>query len=199
MERMSSYKKSVFAMLILLSTPSIGYIMVKTEVSDFKRVLLVGLNLIFLFLISEYIEQYIYRKIIKKVFAGRCFMYRTVCKLHFIAVPIWSLLIYTGSWLLLMYDSFEYIQTVGLLLIMSSALMIFPVELGNKVIHANKDHIFLAGKILPIASIRSYDYCTKRVIGLEVSDFKIVTDNGEGHILSISKNHIDDFCGLLNR
>ena len=71
------------------------------------------------------------RKIIKTVFAGTCFMYRIVYILHFIVVSIWSLLIYTRARLLLMYDSIEYIQTVGLLLIMSSALI------ANKEGHKN--------------------------------------------------------------
>ncbi len=197
MGKINSYKKIVFAILVLLSISSLWNVMARNEISDLKKIIVVSLNLIFIYLISEYIETYIYHKIVKSMFGAINYTQNAIYKIHFSVLPICSLLIYIAAWLLFIENSVVDIQTLGILIIMASALIIFTVQVRDKVIFANEEYIFLHNEVMSISSIQKYTSSKKKILGFEVMEIKIATNLGNEYILRVDRNQTNQFCTKL--
>ncbi len=189
-------KKFLLPILILLSASSISSILFSEEIVDYKKIMLICMNLIYLFFVSEYIFCIIHDGIfISSLKYKRVFPDRNGYILCFILLPIISLLIYVFAWTI--YSSYPvFDRYTFLILMLMSISCFFPFfDLEKSMIMVNDESMLIGYRLIRFELISKCEVLEKKYKALRFTEGILYLKNGEK--IPIKSN--DEFLRELSK
>lgn len=192
------YKKTIFSILILLSSSGSVQIITRNNIDEFQKLILICLNFLYLFMVSEYIETIMYYNILQNIFEYKNFSSSIIYKLFFGIIPIFSLFIYVLAWTVFSINFSDSEKAFAILILMGISYFVIMIQIRYSIVFVNKDHLFIYKKIIPFEAIKSHSILIKSGIGIKVNEIKIVLDSGDEYSFRITIENTDEFIGKLN-
>lgn len=190
------YKKYIFMILVLLSLSNFSIIVQKNDTSILKKIIFIGLNIIYIYIITEYIELFIYHKILESVLNCKCFTSIFTSKLFLKVLPLFSLIVYTFTWYLYIADSIIDTYISNILVLMSISIISFFMQLKDDFVYVNNDNIFKYNIIIAFNSIKTVNLDKKDNIG-KTERFKVTLNSKEEYYIKIDKKHTREFLDII--
>lgn len=146
----------VFLIIALLSTSNLWSVYTDNNVGIINKSIFICLNLIYLYLVTEYIRIIFYHNVLISMFRCKCYVQSSIYNLIYFVLPIISILIYTFAWILYLVNSIFDIETVKIFILLSGSCIMFSVHAKKNMIFANKEEIFIGFQSISYNSIDTY-------------------------------------------
>lgn len=186
-----SHKKYMFYIIILLTISSSVQFLTSTNVNEMLKLILMCLNIGYLFLISEYLETIVYYKILKNVFNCKNISSRFTYKYFFIISPIFSLFLYLLAWITFLFNLVENSERAFVLLLtIGMSYLVLVVLIRSNITFINHDYIFINKNIIPLKEIDRIRTIEKNE-GIRPNLLKIILISGVEYTVRID-NKIND-------
>lgn len=193
-----SHKKYIFSIIILITISSSVQLLTITNISEISKLILICLNIGYLFLISEYLETIVYYEILKSIFNCINISSRFTYKFLFIINPIFSLFLYLLAWIIFLFNIVgNSYKAFALLLIMGISYLALVVLIRNNIIFINNDYIFINRKPIFLKEIDSIKIIEKND-GVKPNLLKIILTSGEEYSVRIDNKKFNDIESRLN-
>jgi len=196
MQTIKPNKRIVFSILILLSTSEAWRIVTRNDMNVIQKIIFTCLNLLYLFMLSEFIEVYCYHNILKKGFMCKIISPTWLYKMFYIFFPIYSLVVYVLAWQFFITESEITVQIVGITIIMSASFLSFSIILRNNIVFANNDRVFLYNRSIPFNCVLEKNLISKKGRSANIQEVILVLNSGETCNINIDTKLLDEF---LNR